>query len=743
MEALLFYVVLSHLLLFTPTTQDSVANRLINRKFGTVSTLLSKVHLNPKPWVIVRRIEYGNLKANNQQLREREKMTLLHFQELNTIMFNPWTGNWNQDIAGYMGGQVQAVLDTGIPFNQSQQRLDAYMQAIQAEKPLHINWSPSILNRTKRDVKRKKRMLPVPIIGAVLSVAKAVAPMVATSVLSHVSEAISRRGMKSATTALVAKKNYLEVKEFTSQNLSFEHGYVDFHAKPLDSDFHKYADRYYLEEDEGSIVKHADIVARTNQELMNLNMLRQMQSIQIDNFIRDLMTVKSGRVPPSFLPPEELLKSVNDISRIAESGKMNLDHIVKTQEVHKIYSFLTPILVIDTETYEMILLVILPMVPAGMNLYLYHIETLPFMTREGIAMQIVLPQLYYIRDTGGSSHALLSEAEYEKCTLIEDVTICHIAKPIVTVRSECYTALHYEGMTDTTIYESCEFKKVNGRDYHFIYLGPNTFAYFLPKPTIMTLECQGKNYNNMTALPRSGTMSYADRCSATIDRIKFYDTSIEMMDTSVENQEAVLSFLNVARGKWPALANSVADQESLLQAAKDNVGTTEQLASLSTRARMYNTINDVTAMSQEQLYLKEVYNHLFYFLTSLAVPIVLGALYSCYHRIYYKCQPKAHPPIPRPSIIKFKKINNVGNNHSVAAVDRSPTTPKRGIPSQAGTPPGSRKKDMINNSAPTAPNHQITQTAYVSYVDADMQQEIAQFQVSHPYGQLHERPVYT
>jgi hypothetical protein len=298
-------------------------------------------------------------------------------------------------------------------------------------------------------------------------------------------------------------------------------------------------------------------------------------------------------------------------------------------------------------------------------------------------------------------------------------------------------------MTDTTIYESCEFKKVNGKDYHFIYLGPNTFAYFLPKPTIMTLECQGKNYNNMTALPRSGTMSYADRCSATIDRIKFYDTSIEMMDTSVENQEAVLSFLNVARGKWPALANSVADQESLLQAAKDNVGTTEQLASLSTRARMYNTINDVTAMSQEQLYLKEVYNHLFYFLTSLAVPIVLGALYSCYHRIYYKCQPKAHPPIPRPSIIKFRKTTNVSNvEQAVTTADASPTATKADARSPRGTPLGSRKRDMVINSAPRAPNHQITQNAFVSYVDADMQQEIAQFQVTHPYGQLHERPIY-
>jgi hypothetical protein len=732
MDTLVLYAVILHFLL-TTVQLDNAGHLNSNRKFGTVSTPLSQVHLNPKPFVIIRKIDYQKLREDNDHLRHRVANTMNKLNHISKEMYADNKGSWNKNIAKYIEDFKTMIHYGAGPLNVSEQRVTDTVTQLQSERTLQISWTPETINKTKR-------FAVMPIFAAVMSVAKAVAPTVASSVLTHVSEAISQKGLGKAAQRLTQrKKNYIEVPELPMNITDMHEGYVDYFIDPFPKSYYDYSHHYNIDVLSASLLKHTELVQFTNWELENLNIHRQMQVIRNENFVRDIMSVRNGQVPPSLLPPHELTNILHDITRVADKEKMNLEHIVKTQDAWKIYPYLTPILVMDTNSYEMLLLVIVPMVPAGTHLRLYRIETLPFMTHEGVAMQIVLPQPYYISDITGSHHALLSSTEYDKCSLIDEVTICHIAKPIVTERSACYTALHYGGATDNSIYEACEFKKVDGKQHHFIYLGPNRFAYFLPKPSIMYLSCQGKDFNNMTDLPRSGTLRYEDRCTATVDKRLFYDTSVEVMTTSVTAQKTALSFLTMARGKWPALVSSVEEQNSLLRAANDTLGTTEQMDSLNTRARVYHAVRDLMAMSQEQTYLKEVYNHLFYFITSLAVPIILGLLYSCYHKVFFKCQPKANPPFPKPTLVKFRKLGMRTSPSEEPIVKSSPPSRKRDLPPGTDTPAPTKKMQTSVGVSMMATGQQSMNT-YVAAPSVDMTPE--QFTATHVYAQLHQRPTY-
>jgi hypothetical protein len=729
------------LLLMLPAVQLNFGGRKNNRKFGTIATPLSKVHLNPKPFVIIKKIDYQNLRMDNANLRLREQATYDKLTNLNTVMYKDYYKSWTSNMETFVAGQKHMVLNTGGPYNQSCVAIQNVMSQLQSERTLPIPWAPEIYNKTKREATREKRMVVMPIIAAVMSVAKVVAPTVVSSVLSHVTEAIAHKGMKKAPRALTKEKNYMQVKELPFQKNNMFENAPDFNDDPFRQDNAGYQYYYSLNGIYSGLFKHVEIVQRVNWELENLNMHRQMQTMRNENFVRDIMMVRNGQVPPTLLSPKDLQGIIDDISHLADKEKMNLDHIITTQNVYKIYPFLTPILLVDTESYEMIMLIIVPMVPSGTFLRLYKIETLPFMTYEGVAMQIALPHPYYISDLTGSHHALLSAAEYDRCTVIDDITICHVAKPVVTERSECYAALLYSVDDDNSIYRSCEFRKVDGRQHHFIYISPNTFAYFLPKPSVMILTCQGKDFQNVTMLPRSGTLRYEDRCSAEVDKRLFHDTSVELMNTSVRAQDAAMSFLTVAKGKWPSLITSAEEQQNLLLAAKDDVEATEHMASLSTRARVYHALKDLMTMSQEQIYLKEVYNHLFYFLTSLAVPIVLGILCSCYHKIFFKCQPKAHPPIPKPAIMNFRRGMLTINPQDAPIIKDSPNPRKRDLPPGVSTPAKTRKAEPTTE---VPRNPAGVQNTYISAPPVDSHSlDIAHFQQTHQeYPRLAEGPVY-
>ena len=382
-------------------------------------------------------------------------------------------------------------------------------------------------------------------------------------------------------------------------------------------------------------------------EITNLNLQRQLMTIRNQNFMRDITAVKNGKLPPSLLPPHELLSILKDIEAMIKHHKLQVKHITSTKNAYLMYQYITPFIIINSENYEILLFMILPLVPSDAQLSLYQVSTIPFDTQEAIPMILDLPYPYFVSDFAGTQHTLLSEADLQSCTKYDEMTLCTTPQPLVTERSLCYSSLHFEGDNTDLIYASCRFRKANSNQAKFLSIAPNRFAYFVPRATKLYISCPETGYSNVTEISRSGNFQFPNRCFARINNFIFHDTTLEALNQSFIPQKQLLSFLDVARGNWPAAASaSFAD---LLHAASDT-NASEPLASIGTRAKIYHVLADLLHLNAEQDNVKEIYRQICYFLTSLAVPIILGIFYSIWFKIYYKCQRKQHPPIPPPKL---------------------------------------------------------------------------------------------
>ena len=642
--AMLFFINIS-------STTDNSKIRRVNKQFGTISTLISQIGLNPKNFVAVRRLNYKALKSANSAASRREADSRNKITNIDINMYDFPYGIWTNRTRLYQTKQLAAIKDHGEMYRANYERLTNQIDQLQQESPLAIDWSPEAINATIGT--RGKRFVAGPLMAAIMGAAKLAAPSICSSVLTTAAEAVGKHGIPKVAEKLASTRhNYIQVPSVKKSEITAQDGAVQFENLPFASIDNYHAKSYDLDRQLNTMIKYMDIIARSTMEIENLNMHRQKIMIENDKFLADILEVKNGRVPVSLLPPADLKAIIQEITTVIHKKNLPLKHIADISNALSFYKFLTPILIIDSDNYDLLLFIIVPLIPSGNQLDLYHVTSLPFLTIQNIPMQVKLDQEYYVTDLMGSTHTLLTRAEYDACSRDQEFALCRVSRPLISEKSLCYSSLHTMGSTTDTIFKHCKFEKANGNQYHFLSISANTFFYFLPAPSTLIISCPEKHYHNATTLSRSGIFSFPEDCMATLDQHVFFDTSIVMLNQSVTSSKQVMNFLDLAKASWP-LSTSFPDEFTLLQAAKDN-NSTEQLPSIGTRAKIYHAIADILNLSHEQEDVKNLYNFLWYSCASIIAAIITGTIYSCWLRCFYKCQKKNHPPIPRPVMPAFR-----------------------------------------------------------------------------------------
>lgn len=358
----------------------------VNRKFGTVSTFLSKIHFNLKPFVIVKNLDMHDILRDNELLKTRELAVMRKIDRINHDMFDTQKATsenpYDRNIQHYKAQQKAIANATGRALRDNQLQLTHFVNQLTTEHPLAIQWSPIQRHMNEPptthashviDQKpRQKRALPV--LAAVMGIAKLVGPMVCHTVLDQVKSAIARKNLAGAAAALVTDStNYARAPDFSLDSLYNAMTTINFEDRPFKGDKDDYAYYYWNNVQHANAIKHTDIVASINMELMLLNNFRQLMIIRNNQFMNDIASIQQGKIPPSLLPSGELQHMIDKISKLAELHNMPLQHVEKhTASTYSYYQHITPLLIVDKDSYRMLLILILPMVPSSQQLELYQ-----------------------------------------------------------------------------------------------------------------------------------------------------------------------------------------------------------------------------------------------------------------------------------------------------------------------------------------------------------------------------------
>jgi hypothetical protein len=598
----------------------------VNSRFGSVSNHISKVVFNLKPFIIVKNLDYSSLEADNARLSKEEEEYKMRIWSENLHYYPNNNDNFDRMARTKQQSYTALADSSGTFVKDSRRSITQFVHNLHSKTPMAIEMSPTYPNST-----RKKRFIAAPAIAAVMGLIKLVGPVVCATVLEQTTKSVASKGFKSAAASLANKHNYVQAPDYRLQNASFPGVSPTFRKAGSNT----YAKDIGQSAETGGNTKFIDQLTYYQLELSNLNVNRQIMTLRNERFMQGILDVQAGTVPISFLPPQELHNIITSITGMVRKDNLQLQHIADPSSPHNFYQFITPFLLIDNQ-YRMLLVMILPMIPETQALNLYHMSTLPFMTQEGIPLELVLPYEFYATDISGTRHSLMSRAEFDTCTRQDDIALCRLSRPLITERAQCYNALHFGGSTDEAIFQACKFKKADGNTHKFLYLSPNRFAYFLPRNSSLFLHCPDRRQATVSHLPRSGTFSYPARCRATIDNHEFFDTSVEFVSDKHDIPPAVVSFLQVARSAWPAISYSLSDSSDLLSAAKDS-NCSEPLVSLTTRARFYAAFKDLLSLGQQQTDSSHLYTQIFYVVTAIVITIITQAIslfcYCCRHKI--------------------------------------------------------------------------------------------------------------
>jgi hypothetical protein len=223
-----------------------------------------------------------------------------------------------------------------------------------------------------------------------------------------------------------------------------------------------------------------------------------------------------------------------------------------------------------------------------------------------VAFEIRIKDEFYATDLKGTTHTTLSKTEFDECTNYERFILCHLPRPIMTEKSQCYKAIHFMDDGGDDILKFCTFTKADQDQPRFLAIAPNKYAYYLPQPCSMHTTCPDpkESANYVTQLSRAGIFSYPNYCFANINNRMFYDTAVELVNLTSADEKSVLKFLQIARGPWPTLLPQINESAALLRAAIDN-NHSESIPSINTRAKIYTMLTNLHQLGDEQVITKE------------------------------------------------------------------------------------------------------------------------------------------
>jgi hypothetical protein len=729
----------------------------VNRKFGIVSTKVAdRIIFNPRNFYILKTLDYSALRRDNAALATREAKTLKNFASMNTEV------NYQSDALQHRADEMfrtrQKAISSaaGYTFRTVQRNFDNFMRQLYVARPLPISWNPDTTQVTANGThSRNKRFAQflAPMVTSIIGASKLIAPMVGSALLQQAAEAIAKKGMGKATSAMTEKHaNYVTTKTYVDPDLTTEQSAeMNFDEWPLKGDHYAYKTQYHLFANDANLLKYSDMIAVTQHEQHYLQNQRDIQTLRINQFMNNIQQVQRGTVPVDFFPVHELQEMLTEIDKVVELQNLQVQHIAKPTAPFEFYDLLAPLIIMDSANYRLILILVLPLAPLASQMSLFNLASLPFLTHEQISVEVQLQEPFFATDQLGQSHTLLSQEQWAACTRTTHAAICHIPRPIATKQALCYNALHFRGTSDKTIFQSCQFRKADATKPRFLHIAANHYAFFLPTPAHLVVSCPGKQRPPETALAsRSGTFIFPDNCFATLAEYTFYDTSMTRINTTViDPTNSSSSFMDIAQTVWPDII-SREDKNQLIIAAQDN-HFPESLPSLSARARILEAFKNLNILGEETTTYEEFVDQLSYYIAGISIFISCQLLTCLWQCIFRQCPEKRTYDLPKVSFKTKPKPETAVTTISAEAAGQADFDTPRGpdwqrqhdilVTSGDETPPWARRRGLqpprnsvLRFGHLTATEH--TGTSFDDQAMAAHARDVAIFEASHAYTGL-------
>ena len=333
--------------------------------------------------------------------------------------------------------------------------------------------------------------------------------------------------------------------------------------------------------------------------------LKDMQSEQgrlQAQLLAQIHQVAQGTVPAAFINPEIMDQIKKAIDVINAGSDITYSLPVAPANIDQLYPLLHPLILTESNFDKnnnsnidvMHLYLFFPLVTPDSRLDVHKVSTLPFLTKEGIPVQLKNPMPYFATNANYDKNAAFDHSTWNNCQRLGEDYYCSQPQPLQNSKEDCLTAILSGEENFEIISRYCTFEKARTDRPLFQYITANTYAFYLPKPSLLKIICAktGADHLTIKSLPRTGIFTYDTGCTATLSDFHFQDTSTEVVQ-DISTNASSLTFRDMLHKMVPDLVL----QDSAIELATSfsaNITRSQSIRDIITKTQMA----DLTAKQQ-------------------------------------------------------------------------------------------------------------------------------------------------
>jgi uncharacterized membrane protein len=309
--------------------------------------------------------------------------------------------------------------------------------------------------------------------------------------------------------------------------------------------------------------------------------LKKRQDLMAFNIrlLQALRDVKEGKIDTFLLPIPDLMQIIDKIERLVKDNSLALNFLGSKDVPESILNFITPLVIFSVEDpFSMILLLIIPMTSSFGDMTLYKFDKIPFVGRDNLTLEVVMPEDYFAVSEHAVHSATLTKESLSECTSYGGRLLCHTPRPISSNRDICAAAIFYGYDPEDQLNKFCNYRITEIVSDTYLHINGNRYMYILRKDAgQMQITCPGPKTSSIT-LPKAGTLSFAEKCSARIDQSLLIDVLVQHINQTIMPSKQLISLFKAARTPWSKGNPRDPTQEDLLRVARSTDGAVDMPA---------------------------------------------------------------------------------------------------------------------------------------------------------------------
>ena len=553
----------SHSLLLLLTMGKVAADTKFIDSYGTIMSYEGPIFVNPKPFIAIQKIDLDIYYKNDEAFRNLtrqfsdrmkdidykmapylappKQQSVLKIKPESLYYLDQWNGKlFYTQATTEENTELRTQLETQLIYKVKQIQPLAYTGSEQynlvfSRLKEFVNQNiPNVPLQTKNDTLSRDKRFLLPVLTAILPIAKTLAfpalAKIAKTTVAIVSEAghrkLEERLMKDRTKVMQLPD--INVTNFNSDDFSSQYPGNCTTMQCL-SNIDGLAFRHQLPTMQmAQTFKIATVTDIVTTEANQLSAKRQALTLEYDNLLTALQLLVEGTVTEDILPLSNMQTMVDTILMKVDHSESEYRLPVSAQQLYQLYKLITPFAIRQENT--LIIFLIFPLLHSQSSMEAYSVQTLPFLTKEGIPLQLQIPNRHFATST--KIYLSIDDYMWNSCDLIAGQRFCRTASPLKEARNECLYALFLSDKNRQNIEKLCQFTRAQSDQAVFQALGPNYYAYYLPISVNGQVHCRkvGEDETTVLYLNRTGTFQYPPFCSASIMDYTFHDTAAQTMD---------------------------------------------------------------------------------------------------------------------------------------------------------------------------------------------------------------------